>query len=152
MKRSLMNLMLLSLCAALLAAGLSLLLTDVLAESSAPGADDSAEGGAVFPMSVADFCGLPADLPDDVTVEAWFMDCESGPEPLFPSAEDRAFLLALVRGGVVTGKASDLFVTGGTTACVFFGPDGERLGTVELYEGLLVGPDGMYAFALPETP
>ena len=50
--------------------------------------------------------------------------------------------------GIVTAKENDTMVTGGTAVYLFESPEGEYLLAVELYEGLLVGRDGMYAYEI----
>ena len=48
--------------------------------------------------------------------------------------------------GVITGKANDTSVTGGTWVYSFETPAGEHLLSVEMYRGLIVAADGMYSF------
>ena len=55
---------------------------------------------------------------------------------------------ALAMYGVVTGRVNEMMVTGGTWLYTFETPEGEYLMTVEMYQGLLVGNDGMYSFRI----
>ena len=52
-----------------------------------------------------------------------------------------------MKSAVVVGKESATGVTGGTTSFFFSDRDGNNLGSVEFYNGLLVGDDGMYQVA-----
>jgi len=47
---------------------------------------------------------------------------------------------------VVTEKASDEMVTGGTWIYSFETPGGKHLLSIEMYKGQIVGSDGMYNY------
>ena len=64
------------------------------------------------------------------------------------TGEEAEELRTLAMYGVVTGRENDEMVTGGTWLYTFETPEGEYIMTVELYRGLLVGSDGMYAFEI----
>ncbi len=77
-----------------------------------------------------------------------YSDCEEGLIRQETGEAEREQILALVTRGTVTGKVNALAVTGGTTVYTLYSPEGECLGSIELYQGLLVRPDGMYAVAV----
>ena len=79
------------------------------------------------------------------------LDCEAGPIPTEVPEEEQQELRTLAMYGVVTGRQSDEMVTGGTWLYSFETPEGKHIMTVELYRGLLVGPDGMYAYTVPQS-
>ena len=73
-------------------------------------------------------------------------DCETGLIPAELSPEDEAWIRNIAVNGVVTGKASDTAVTGGTWVYSFETPAGEHLLSIEMYRGLIVSSRGMYNF------
>ena len=93
------------------------------------------------PVPVYEFLRLDPELVRTATVKENYMDCEAGPIEV-EAADDS--IRDLVLGGKVTGKANATMVTGGTYAFIFYDADGNYLGSVELYRGLLVTGDGMY--------
>lgn len=91
-------------------------------------------------VSLPEFCGL-----GDVELDGgrWTqaeLDCEAGlgGEIELDAAPDWVEL------GWVTGKASSMGVTGGTTVYTCYDKDGHALARFEFYGELLVRPDGMY--------
>lgn len=109
-----------------------------------------ASPGGFQPVSVAEFAGLEGLEEEGVTVTASRTDCEEGPSPLSLTEEEADQALALARQGQVTGMVNALSVTGGTVVYEFFAANGDRIGSVTLYQGLLVNNDGMYAYQLPD--
>ena len=99
------------------------------------------------PVSIRSFCGMEGLDPDGLTVSAVYMDCEAGPQALSVSETDRHDLLNLIRYGKVTGKVNATITTGGTVCYDLSDPSGCVLASLELYQGLLVRSDGMYAIA-----
>ena len=94
------------------------------------------------PLPVADFLGLDADaIRSAKEIQVLEMDCEAGPIPL---EEDGEAFRTLALEGIVTGKANAGTVTGGFREAWFIGQDGQALGRIALYEGLLMAGDGMY--------
>ena len=95
--------------------------------------------GKVSHISFGSECGDLSLL--TAAVKASYMDCEAGPREI----EDpgKGVILAVL-DGKVTGKANSTMVTGGTYVFGFYGEDGNYLGSLEIYQGLLVTDDGMY--------
>ncbi len=91
------------------------------------------------------FHGDP-DLLASAVITCSLLDCEAGPIPKEITPEETEELRTLAAYGVVTGKASDEMVTGNIWLYSFETPEGAYIMTVEMYRGLLVGPDGMYAY------
>ncbi len=96
-------------------------------------------------IPVWQFCRGNPDLLDTAVITCSMLDCEAGPVPSAITSEQAEQLRTLAVYGVVIGRENDEMVTGGTWLYSFETPDGEHIMTVELYKGLLVGPDGMYA-------
>ena len=96
------------------------------------------------------FHGDP-DLLETAVIMGSTLDCEAVPIPTEVPEEEQQELRTLAMYGVVTGRQSDERVTGGTWLYSFETPDGKHIMTVELYRGLLVGPDGMYAYTVPQS-
>ena len=93
------------------------------------------------------FHGNP-DLLETAVITGSALDCEAGPVPYEMTEDEKNELRTLALRGVVTGKESDEMLTGNTWLYSFETPEGEHIMTVEMYRGLLVGPDGMYAWEL----
>ena len=104
------------------------------------------------PVPVQTFCGLDGTDVLNCSVSAHLLDCEAGPIEIAMTQDDLDTLFDLVLNGQVTGKANAVFTTCGSVAYDFLDGDGNFLGSVELYEGLLVGPDGMYTISRPALP
>jgi len=84
---------------------------------------------------------------DTAVITCALMDCEVGPIPCQDVTEEQLEAVRrLAMYGVVTDRANDMMVTGGTVSYSFLTPEGEYLMSVELYEGWMVGPDGMYNY------
>ncbi len=103
-------------------------------------------GGAMGPAGFApvplyEFLGLDPELIRSAAVKASYMDCEAGPREI--EDPSKGVILAVL-DGKVTGKANSTMVTGGTYVFGFYGEDGNYLGSLEIYQGLLVTDDGMY--------
>ena len=105
-------------------------------------------GFSPVPMSL--FCkGGTQDLSDAVVTRI-YTDCEAGYFPNSVTEEEREYILQMLRTAMVTGKANNVFVTGGTNIFVFSDADGRQRFSFELYQGLLVCNDGMYTLSVPE--
>lgn len=102
------------------------------------------EGWGFQPVPLAAFCHLEGIDWDGVTVSAVYEDCEAGPRKMDLSDEDTRKILNEMKHGVVTGKENAMAVTGGTRLFSFYDREGNHLGSIELYGGLLVRNDGMY--------
>ena len=71
-------------------------------------------------------------------------DGEAGPRELEVTEDEAKQVISFMKNALVTGKENAMCVTGGTTILYFTDSDGNSLGAVELYDGLLVMNDGMY--------
>lgn len=83
---------------------------------------------------------------ETAVVTCYTTDCETGLIPEEITEEEAAAMRRLAMNGVVTAKANDLSVTGGTWVYTFETPDGRYLMSIEMYKGLMVGRDGMYNY------
>ena len=88
------------------------------------------------------------DLLETAVITGYAVDCEAGLIPAEMTEDEKEGLRTMALYGVVTGKESDEMVTGGTWVYLFETPEGEYIMSLELYKGLLVGRDGMYAWKL----
>lgn len=104
------------------------------------------EEDSTQPVPVWKFCHGFRDGLDTAVITASRSDCEAGPEPAEITEEEAEQIRRLAMNGVVTEKASDEMVTGGTWIYNFETPGGKHLLTVEMYKGQIVGSDGMYRF------
>ncbi len=102
------------------------------------------------PVSVRAFFHLEDVDSANVVITAAENSCEEGPIEIPVTQEDRRWVLDMLENGIITHKANDMCVTGGTTSYLFHTPDGEYLGCIELFEGLAVSVDGMYAWTLAD--
>ena len=125
---------------------------NIVSAQSEPADENSGPG--FEPVPLAEFCGMNSFAfyenslcrPRIIVYES---DCEIGLIDVKLTAEDYEFYLNLALRGVVTGKANAFAVTGGTTVIVYETSDGDRIGSMELYQGLLCGNDGMYSVEIP---
>ena len=101
------------------------------------------------PVRAAEFCRMESIDWDNVTVSACHIDCEAGPIELAVSEEETQQMIDFIKNAVVTGKENAMSVTGGTTVFYFTDSNGNSLGAVEFYDGLLVMNDGMYRVENP---
>ena len=100
-----------------------------------------------LPVPVRAFCGWDDVDFSDVTISGAYQDCEAGSVAISLTEEDQRALLDIVLNGKVTGKAKASLTTGGTTCYSFYDQEDHFLASIELYEGLLVRPDGMYTIS-----
>ena len=98
------------------------------------------------PVPVWQFCHGLRDGLDTAVITLYTTDCETGLIPAELSAEDEAWIRNIAINGMITGKANDTSVTGGTWVYSFEAPAGEHLLSIEMYRGLIVTADGMYRF------
>ena len=99
-------------------------------------------------ISVRDFFHLQDADAEKAVISAALMDCEEGPIEVKMSEADRKEILELLDRGVITGLDNPWVVSGGTTVFSFRDAEGNYLGSIELYEGLAVGKEGMYRMSL----
>ena len=96
------------------------------------------------PVNIAQYLHLDADKVAHAQVKGTLIDCEAGPKEMELSVEEQQEVILLALRGMVIGKDNATIVTGGTTVYSFYDAHSTRLGSIELYQGLLVTRDGMY--------
>lgn len=101
-------------------------------------------------VSLCEFIGFLGAIPDDAKIEAYDCDCEAGLIPREISESEEEELIAKFSRLIVTGKHDAVCVTGGTKLFTVKTASGERLFSIETYNGLLVRNDGMYDIAYQE--
>ena len=92
------------------------------------------------------FCHGLRDGLDSAVITAYTTDCETGASPAVISPEEAERIRSIAMKGIITEKANDTSVTGGTWIYSFETPCGKHLLSVEMYRGLIVGSDGMYCY------
>ena len=102
-----------------------------------------------LPVSLAHVAGLDGADIENAVIAAFLIDCEDGPHPVELSPEQEKAVRRMALSTQVTEKVNDSGLTGGMTSYVFLSPDGEYLGSFEIYEGLLLLGDGMYRVSEP---
>ena len=105
------------------------------------GPDDAEEQPPVWK-----FCHGLRDGLDTAVITAYFTDCETGAELAEVSPEEAEWVRCIAMNSRVMEKADDTSVTGGTWIYSFETPGGKHLLSIEMYRGLIVGSDGMYAY------
>ena len=105
------------------------------------GPDDAEEQPPVWK-----FCHGLRDGLDTAVITAYFTDCETGAEPAEVSPEEAEWVRCIAMNSRVMEKADDTSVTGGIWIYSFETPGGKHLLSIEMYRGLIVGSDGMYAY------
>ena len=92
------------------------------------------------------FChGLRNGL-ESAVIKGYFHEDEEGSRECEMTPEEIEDVRSIAIDGVITEKASDLSVTGGTWFYTFETPEGDHLLTVEMYKGWIVSVDGMYKY------
>lgn len=107
--------------------------------------EDAEETGAT---PVWKFCHGRREGLETAVITGYTVDCEAGPIPVEMTEEEKEEIRRLALDGVVTGRENEESVTGGTWLYSFETPEGEYLLSIELYRGLLVATDGMYAYRM----
>ena len=92
------------------------------------------------------FCHGLRDGLDTAVITAYTTDCETGAIPAELTPEEAEWIRNVAMNGIITEKADDTFVTGGTWIYSFETPGGKHLLSVEMYRGMIVGSDGMYSY------
>ena len=99
-------------------------------------------------IPVWQFCHGVREGLETAVIRGYETDCEEGPREIEMTAEEIEEIRGIAIGGVITGQANDLSVTGGTWLYTFETPEGEHLLTIELYQGLIVdSATGMYHYS-----
>ena len=92
------------------------------------------------------FCHGLRDGLETAVIRAYTTGCEEGLIPAEITPEEAENIRRLAVSGMVTVKANDMSVTGGTWVYTFEDADGRHLLSIELYKGLIAAVDGMYEF------
>ncbi len=92
------------------------------------------------------FCHGLRDGLDTAVITAYTTDCETGTAPAELSPEEAEWIRSVAMNDLITEKADDTSVTGGTWIYSFETPGGKHLLSIEMYRGLIVGNDGMYRY------
>lgn len=112
-----------------------------------PDADEPETEGSLSAVPVWKFChGLREGL-ETAVIRGYTLDCEQGPVEYEMTPEEIEEIRGIAMNGVITGKANDMSVTGGTWIYSFETEEGKYLFSIEMYRGLIVSADGMYSFA-----
>ena len=94
------------------------------------------------------FCHGVREGLETAVIKGYQSDCEEGPFEIEVTPEEAEDIRNIAINGVITGKANDLSVTGGTWFYTFETPEGQHLLTIELYKGLIVdSATGMYNYS-----
>ena len=96
---------------------------------------------------VWEFCHGVREGLETANIACYKNDCEEGPSEVEMTEEEKENIRLLAMDGVVTDKANDTSVTGGTWSYVFTSPEGQYLLSIEMYKGWIVGADGMYNYS-----
>ena len=105
---------------------------------------DQTEPSGFKSVPVWQFCRGVRDGLETAVITGYKNSCEEGPCEYEMTPEEADEIRALAISGVVTGKANDLSVTGGTWTYSFETPEGKHLLSVEMFKGWIVSADGMY--------
>ncbi|MBQ8093746.1 MAG: hypothetical protein IJ242_09250 [Clostridia bacterium] len=97
---------------------------------------------------LAAFLGISDSILENGIITCCETDCETGIIPVELTPERESAIRHQLLTSKVIRKASCVSVTGGTFCYTFQDPDGNILGSVELYEGRLVLPGGMYELSM----
>lgn len=114
-----------------------------LSETVPAGSDSAFEA-----LPVWEFCHGKREGLETAVIKCFQSSCEEGPHEIEITPGEIEDIRDIAINGVITGKASDMSVTGGTWLCTFVTPEGEYLLTIELYKGWIVdSATGMYTFS-----
>ena len=117
----------------------------LVTHSSYPeGPAEESSGNVSEGIPVWQFCHGVREGLDTAVITGYSIDCEAGPSPVEMTPEELEEIRLMAISGVVTEKASDESVTGGTWVYSFETPEGNHLLSIEMYRGLIVAADGMY--------
>ena len=102
---------------------------------------ESADGVPVW-----QFCHGKREGLETAVIKGYSIDCEEGPAEIEMTPEETESIRSIAVNGVITGKANDMSVTGGTWVYAFETPEGESLLYLEMYKGWIVDVSGMYNY------
>ena len=110
--------------------------------------DEPAEEAASGAVPVWKFCHGKREGLETAVVKGYKSDCEAGPSEIELTSDEIENLRSIAINAVITGKANDMSVTGGTWFYSFETPEGEHLLTIELYKGWIIdAATGMYNYS-----
>lgn len=93
------------------------------------------------------FCHGLRDGLETAVIKGYTNDCEAGPAEYEMTPEEMEEIRNIAINGVITGKANDMSVTGGTWSYTFETPEGQSLLSIEMYKGWIVdAATGMYEY------
>ena len=95
-------------------------------------------------ISLRSFCGFDGISFDNASVTGTTLGFGAGSPPSELGSGEQERIFSLLLNGQVTGKANASYVTGSSVLYTFSDNTGNTLASIELYNGLLVRPDGMY--------
>ena len=103
-----------------------------------------------WPVTIQNLYGMEAD--DDSLQDASVACFRKDAEGNFVSDGREQFMAGFYRGlamnGVVLGKVTDPPAVGESLVCVFLDQDGKELMRIELWNGYVAAPDGLYVYCL----
>ncbi len=92
------------------------------------------------------FCHGLRDGLETAVIKGYTNDCEAGPSEIEMTPGEIEDIRNIAINGVITGKANDMSVTGGTWTYSFETPEGKHILSIEMYKGWIVSTDGMYTY------
>ena len=95
------------------------------------------------PVPVMSFCGFWGLNLENASISAAAVS-GAGSFPMELTDEEQNRIRSIALSGQVTGKANASWVNGNSTVYSFLDETGNTIASMELYNGLLVRPDGMY--------
>lgn len=105
----------------------------------------SGMGPAGFtPVSLLSYFGVTEADVRSASIHAYDADCEEGLLEHVLTPDEESSIRDLMLSGTIIRKDNALSVTGGFTVYRFDAADGSLLCTLDLYDDLLLTPDGMY--------
>ena len=106
-------------------------------------AEESSDG-----IPVWKFCHGVREGLETAVIKGYSNSCEEGPIEIEMTPEEIEDIRDIAINGVITGKANDMSLTGGTWGYVFESPDGQYLLSIEMYKGWIVdAATGMYNYS-----
>ena len=113
---------------------------------SYPYGPEEDDGADFRPVPVWKFCHGLRDGLDTAVITGYETDCEEGLLPIEMTPEETEEIRRIAMNGMITGQVNDESRTGGTWVYSFATPGGKHLLSIEMYNGLIAGADGMYSY------
>ncbi len=103
-----------------------------------------------WPVTIQNLYGIDPDagILRDAAVACFRKDAEGNLVPDDRGEYMAGFYRGLAMNGVVLGKVNDPPAVGGTLVCVFRAQDGSELMRMELWNGYVAAPGGLYLYCL----